>query len=154
MGKKSSSKRGPASASKAEPRLLAGGNPQIAKGEGPDAVRAYIDAMPGWKHATGEQIHSAIVRELPGIQMAVKWNTPFYGLPGQGWLVAFHCLTRYIKVTFFAGDQLDPAPPIEAKQPGVRYWHVTEAQDLDAKQLSRWLHQCRELTGWVTGDIA
>lgn len=95
----------------AKPTLLAGGNPQIAKGDGDAPVRAYIAAMPGWKRDVGRRLDALIVRTVPGVRKAVKWNTPFYGVEGQGWFLGFHCLTKYVKVAFFRGTSLRPLPP-------------------------------------------
>ncbi len=112
-GKKSAKKKAVNEGSKADsgPRLLAGGNPQIPKGYGDGPVQDYIAAMPGWEREVGEHLDELIVRVVPEVSKAVKWNTPFYGLEGEGWFVAFHCFTRYIKVTFFRGTSLEPVPP-------------------------------------------
>ena len=95
----------------AEPVLLSGGNPQIAKGYGDAPVRAYIAAMPGWKSDLGRRLDALIERTVPGVQKAVKWNSPFYGVEGQGWFLGIHCFTKYVKVTFFRGASLRPVPP-------------------------------------------
>src|SRR5689334_9309710 len=101
----------------AEPvKLLSGGNPQIAKGYGEAPVQAYIAAMPGWKRDIGSRLDALIVRTVPDVYKAVKWNTPFYGFEGQGWFLGFHCMTNYIKVAFFRGTSLRPMPPVESKQ--------------------------------------
>ena len=83
--------------------LLSGGNPQIAKADGDAPVRAYIAAMPGWKRDAGRRLDALIVRTVPGVRKAVKWNSPFYGVEGQGWFLGIHCFTKYIKVAFFRG---------------------------------------------------
>src|SRR4051812_16395902 len=99
-------------ASKAKPvKLLSGGNPQIAKADGDAPVEAYIAAMPGWKRDVGRRLDALIVRTVPGVHKAVKWNTPFYGIKGQGWFLGFHCFTKYVKVAFFRGKSLRPVPP-------------------------------------------
>src|SRR2546426_1412158 len=108
----------------AKPTLLAGGNPQIAKADGDAPVRAYIAAMPGWKRDAGRRLDALIVRTVTGVRKAVKWNSPFYGSPrrqGQGWFLAFHCLTKYLKVAFFRGRSLRPVPPGESKNKDTRY---------------------------------
>lgn len=129
------------------PRLLSGGNPQIAKGDGDVPVQAYLDAIPGWKRDLARQLDALIVRTVPTVRKAVRWNTPFYGLDGQGWFIAFHCFDRYLKVTFFAGQQLRPVPPVESKQPGVRYLHLHEHPPLDEAQLAQWIRQASALPG-------
>ena len=98
-----------------KPVLLSGGNPQIAKADGDAPVQAYIAAIPGWKRDLGRRLDALIVRAVPGVHKAVKWNSPFYGVEGQGWFLSFHCFTNYIKVTFFRGTSLRPAPPSESK---------------------------------------
>ena len=110
----------------AKPRLLAGGNPQIVKGDGDAPVQAYIAAMPGWKRDVGRRRDALIVRTVPDVYKAVKWNSPFYGIEGQGWFLGFHCFTKYVKVVFFRGTSLVPLPPVESKQKDTRYLHIHE----------------------------
>lgn len=135
-----------------EPVLLAGGNPQIPKGYGDAPVAAYLDALPGWKRETARRIDAVVTANLPGVRKAVKWNSPFYGLPGQGWLVSVHALTRYLKVTFFCGPALDPVPPGGTRDDGR--WVDVHEGELDEAQLAEWVRQAARLQGWVTGDIA
>ena len=131
----------------AKPVLLAGGNPQIAKGEGGAPVQAYIAAMPGWKRAVGRRLDSLIERTVPGVHKAVKWNSPFYGVEGQGWFLNFHCFTRYIKVAFFRGTSLRPLPPGESKHRRVRYFDIHENDRLDEAQFTAWVAQASQLSG-------
>src|SRR5687767_8712596 len=128
--------------------LLAGGNPQIAKAEGDARVQAYIAAMPGWKSDVGRRLDALIARTVPGVRKAVKWNSPFYGVEGQGWLLSFHPFTKYVKVTFFSGTSLRPGPPGKSKHAEVRYLDIHE-DDLDEEQLASWIRQAAELPGWV-----
>jgi hypothetical protein len=137
----------PKSRSTAKPRLLAGGNPQIAKGYGDSSVQAYIAAMPGWKRELGRRLDALITRTVPGVHKAVKWNSPFYGIENEGWFVAFHCFTRYIKVTFFRGTSLRPVPPGESKHKEVRYFDIHEGAPLDEAQLADWVKQASRLPG-------
>ena len=130
-----------------KPALLAGGNPQIAKADGDAPVRAYIAAMPGWKRDVGRRLDDIIVRTVPGVRKAVKWNSPFYGVEGRGWFLAFHCFTMYVKVTFFRGTSLRPAPPGESKQKEVRYLDVREDDELDEAQFADWVKQASQLPG-------
>jgi hypothetical protein len=127
--------------------LLSGGNPQIPKGEGNAPVRAYIAAMPGWKREVGRRLDSLIERTVPGVHKAVKWNSPFYGVDGQGWFLSFHCFTNYIKVTFFRGTSLRPVPPFESRHEGVRYVHIAEDDEFDEAQLAAWIKQASQLPG-------
>jgi len=131
----------------AAPVLLSGGNPQIAKAYGDAPVQAYIAAMPGWKRGVGRSLDALISRAVPEVHKAVKWNTPFYGIEGQGWFVAFHCITKYIKVAFFRGTSLSPMPPVESKQKEVRYFHVHENEPIDETQFVAWIKQASQLPG-------
>jgi hypothetical protein len=146
-------KRGPRAASSkrrnGEVVLLSGGNPQIAKGEGDAPVQAYIAAMPGWKREVGQRIDALIERIVPGVHKAVKWNSPMYGIPGQGFFLGFHTFTRYIKVTFFRGTSLRPHPPGESKHPEVRYFDIHE--DDDVEPMAKWVKQAAALPGWIPG---
>ena len=134
------------SARSAKPVLLAGGNPQIAKAYGDAPVQAYIKAMPGWKSDVGRRLDALIVRTVPGVHKAVKWNSPFYGFEGQGWFLSWHCFDKYIKVAFFRGTSLRPVPPGTSKQKEVRYLDIHEGA-LDERQFSAWVKQASELPG-------
>ena len=131
----------------AKPKLLSGGNPQIAKADGDGAVQAYIAAMPGWKRDVGRRLDALIVRTVPGVRKAVRWNTPFYGIDGRGWFLGFHCITKYIKVAFFRGTSLRPLPPVESKHKDVRYFHIHEHDQFDEALLTSWIGQASELPG-------
>jgi hypothetical protein len=128
-------------------RLLSGGNPQIAKGYGEAPVQAYIAAMPGWKRNIGRRLDALIVRNVPNVRKAVKWNSPLYGVEGQGWFLSFHCFTKYVKVAFFRGTSLRPVPPGESKQKEVRYLDLHENDPLDEAQFAAWVKQASELPG-------
>ena len=128
-------------------KLLSGGNPQIAKGYGDTSVQAYIAAMPGWKRDVGRRLDALIVRTVPNVHKAVKWNSPFYGIEGQGWFLGIHCYTKYIKVAFFRGASLRPLPPGESKQKEVRYLDIHEDDQLDEAQLAEWVKQASRLPG-------
>jgi len=135
------------SANTAEPVLLSGGNPQIAKGYGDAPVKAYIAAMPGWKSDVGRRLDAIIARTVPGVSKAVKWNSPFYGIEGQGWFLSFHVFAKYVKVAFFRGASLDPVPPEKSKHQDVRYFHIYEDDQLDEVQFADWVKQASELPG-------
>jgi hypothetical protein len=137
----------PTTSAKAEPALLSGGNPQIAKGEGDAPVQAYIAAMPGWKSDVGRRLDALIARTVPGVRKAVKWNSPFYGVEDQGWFLNFHCFTKYIKVAFFRGAALHPLPPGESKHKDVRYLDIREDDQLDEAQFTAWVEQASRLPG-------
>ena len=133
---------------KAKPvKLLSGGNPQIAKADGNAPVQAYIAGMLGWKRDVGRWLDALIVQTVPNVRKAVRWNTPFYGIEGQGWFLGFHCITKYVKVAFFRGASLRPLPPVESKQKDVRYFHIHENDQLDEKLVASWIRQASELPG-------
>ncbi len=137
-------------ASEAKPvKLLSGGNPQIAKADGDAPVQAYIAAMPGWKRDLGKRLDALIVRNVPNVRKAVKWNSPFYGIEGQGWLLSFHVFTHYVKVTFFRGTSLRPVPPGTSKHKEVRYIDIHEGDTRDEAQMVTWVKQAAALPGWV-----
>jgi hypothetical protein len=131
----------------AKPTLLAGGNPRIAKAAGDAPVQAYIAAMPGWKRDVGRRLDALIVRTVPGVRKAVKWNSPLYGVEGQGWFLGIHCFTKYVKVAFFCGTSLSPVPPGESKSKDTRYLDIHEDEQLDEAQLAAWVKQASQLTG-------
>jgi hypothetical protein len=135
--------------SPAKPKLLAGGNPQIAKADGEAPVRAYIAAMPGWKSDVGRRLDELVTRTVPNVRKAVKWNSPFYGVPDRGWFLSFHCFTKYVKVSFFRGASLRPLPPGESRQAEVRYLDIHEDGEFDEEQLARWIEQASRLPGWL-----
>jgi hypothetical protein len=153
--KRASKPRKPATRSKSPPKtggkvvLLSGGNPQISKADGDAPVQAYIAAMPGWKSDVGKRLDALIVRNVPNVRKAVKWNSPFYGVEGQGWFLAFHVFTRYVKVTFFRGASLQPLPPGPSKDKNTRYLDIHENDELGA-QLESWVKQAAALPGWMS----
>ncbi|MGH6950848.1 MAG: DUF1801 domain-containing protein [Vitreimonas sp.] len=130
----------------AKPNLLSGGNPQIAKAYGDAPVQAYIAAMPGWKRELGARLDALIVRAVPGVKKAVKWNSPFYGVEEGAWFLSFHVFTRYVKVTFFRGSSLRPTPPGTSKYENVRYLDIHE-DAFDEAQFSAWVKQASKLPG-------
>jgi len=127
--------------------LLSGGNPQIAKADGDAPVQAYIAAMPEWKRDIGKRLDALVERTVPNVRKAVKWNSPFYGVEGQGWFLSFHVFTRYVKVTFFRGTSLRPAPA-GGKDREARWIDVHE-DDLDEAQMESWVKQAAALPGWM-----
>jgi hypothetical protein len=130
--------------------LLSGGNPQIAKADGEAPVQAYIAAMPGWKSGLGKRLDALIARNVPNVRKAVRWNSPFYGVEGRGWFLGIHCLTKYVKVTFFAGTSLRPIPPGGTpKSKESRWIDIYEDDQLDEAQLAKWVKQAAALPGWV-----
>ena len=129
------------------PRLLAGGNPQIPKGDGDAPVQAYIEALPGWKHAVGHRLDDLIVRTVPNVRKAVRWNSPFYGIEDEGWFVSYHCLTQCVRVTFLNGRLLRPVPPGSGKDENARWVDISEGE-LDEAQLEDWIRQSAALPGW------
>jgi hypothetical protein len=150
--RKSAARGRPSKARKSEKDavvLLAGGNPQIAKADGDAPVQAYIAAMPEWKRDVGKRIDALVERTVPNVRKAVKWNSPFYGIAGQGWFLSFHVFTHYVKVTFFRGTSLRPVPPVASKHKDVRYIDIHEGDELDEPQMATWVKQAAALPGWV-----
>jgi hypothetical protein len=133
----------------AEPVLLSGGNPQIAKADGDAPVQAYIAAMPDWKRDIGKRLDALMVRNVPNVRKAVKWNSPFYGIEREGWFLSFHVFTHSVKVTFFRGTSLRPVPPGASKHNEVRYFDIHECDELDEAQMANWVKQAAALPGWV-----
>jgi hypothetical protein len=131
----------------AKPVLLSGGNPQIAKAHGDAPVQAYIAAMPGWKQDVGRRLDALITRTLPQVHKAVKWNSPMYGIEGEGWFLSFHCYTHYIKVAFFRGTSLRPVPPGTSRTQETRYLDVREDGAFDEAQFAEWVRQASRLPG-------
>jgi len=131
----------------AKPVLLSGGNPQIAKADGDVPVQAYIAAMPGWKSDVGRCLDALIVRTVPEVRKAVRWNSPWYGIEGAGWFASYHVFTRYVKVTFLNGASLDPPPPGSGKDPDSRWVDIHEGE-LDEEQMAEWVRQAADLPGW------
>jgi hypothetical protein len=141
--------KNPAATSTKKPVLLAGGNPQIPKGDGDAPVQAYIAAMPGWKRDVGRRIDKLIAREVPDVRKAVKWNSPFYGVEGKGWFLNIHVFTKFVKVTFFRGAALRPLPPGAGKDKDARWVDIYEGE-LDQAQLAKWVKQAAAKPGWKT----
>ena len=133
----------------AAPRLLAGGNPRIAKADGEAPVQAYLAALPGWKRDLARRVDALIVRTVPAVRKAVKWNSPLYGLEGQGWFLGLHAFTHHLKVTFFKGASLRPLPPGPSSGPAARHLDLREGEPLDEAALARWVRQAAALPGWV-----
>jgi hypothetical protein len=136
---------------KKPPVLLSGGNPQIAKADGNAPVQAYLAALPGWKRDLARRLDALIVRTVPHVRKAVKWNSPLYGIEGQGWFLGLHAFTRYIKLTFFRGGSLRPLPPGASKSQDVRHFDIHQDDALDEAQLATWLKQAASQPGWLPG---
>lgn len=134
---------------KGKPVLLTGGNPQIAKGDGDAPVREYLAALPGWKKEACRRIDAAIVRTVPGVHKAVRWNSPLYGIEGRGWFLGIHAFTTYLKVSFFRGAALKPPPPVASKSGDTRSYHVHEDGIFDESQFMAWVKQAAALPGWI-----
>ena len=129
------------------PPLLSGGNPQIPKGYGEAPVQAYIAAMPGWKSDVGRRLDALVTGTVPGVSKAVKWNSPLYGVEGEGWFLSLHCFTRYVKIAFLNGAQLTPPPPVASKHANTRYLHIHENEVIDEAQLVDWIAQASRIPG-------
>ena len=148
-GAKGVAKKAAAKRVAAKPKLLSGGNPQIAMADGDAPVQAYIAAMPGWKSDLGKRLDALIVRSVPNVRKAVKWNSPFYGIEGQGWFLGLHTFTRYVKLAFFRGASLRPPPPGPSKDKDTRYLDIHEGDELDEAQIAKWVKQAARLPGFL-----
>ena len=95
----------------------------------------------------GRRLDGLVVQTVVGLRKAVRWNTPFYGVPGRGWFLGFHCFDRYVKVTFLNGARLRPLPPVASKQAEVRYLHVGADGAFDERQFCEWVLQASRLPG-------
>jgi hypothetical protein len=144
--KSASTPRSNAGAKRKRVKLLAGGNPQIPMGDGDAPLQTYIEALSGWKREIGRRLDALIVLNVPAVRKAVKWNSPFYGVEGNGWIVSFHVFTHYVKVTFFSGKSLRPAPPGGTAKDAR--WIDIHQDDFDEVQLAAWIQQAAELPGW------
>jgi hypothetical protein len=133
----------------ADLKVLSGGNPRIPKGDGDAPVQAYIAALPGWKGEAAQQLDALITATVPDVRKAVKWNSPFYGVEGQGWFLSFHSFARYLKVAFFHGASLSPPPPIDSTSADTRYLHIYEGEVIDEAKVSDWIRQAAALPGWM-----
>src|SRR3954471_10396775 len=131
----------------AKPVLLSGGNPRIARAGGDAPVQEYSAAMPGWKRDVGRRLDALIARTVPGVRKAVKWNSPLYGIEGQGWFLGIHCFTNYVKVAFFRGSSLRPVPPGESKSKDTRYLDIHASDELDEAKMANWVKQAAALPG-------
>ncbi|WP_420556096.1 DUF1801 domain-containing protein [Roseovarius sp.] len=121
-------------------------NPYIPKGDGDEAVQAYISATPGWKSALGKRIDDTVQEVFPEVRKQVRWNTPFFG-KDDGWFLAIYCYRTYVQITFLTGSSLDPMPPKASKVDGVRYLNIHEGDALDTNQLASWVRQALKLPG-------
>ena len=146
---KARTKAGPGAREAKPVKLLSGGNPQIAKADGDAPVQAYIAGMPGWKRDLGKRLDALIVRNVPNVRKAVKWNSPLYGIEGQGWFLGFHTFTHYVKVAFFRGTSLRPVPPGASKGKDTRYIDIHEGDELDEAQMANWVKQAAALPGFL-----
>ena len=131
----------------AKPVLLSGGNPQIAKADGDAPVQEYIAAMPGWKREVGQHLDQLISQAVPEVRKAVRWNSPFYGIEGQGWFLSYHCFARYVKITFLRGASLKPLPPVPSKVENVRYFHVHQGEEIDERLFTDWIRHAAAQPG-------
>ncbi len=134
------------------PKLLTGGNPQIPKGDGDGPVHAYLAAMPGWKQSIGYWVDDIVRTTVPHLRTAVRWNSPLYGTEELGWFLGMHCLTKYVKVTFFSGALLHLPPPVAFKDPNARAFHMFKDTALDAEQFAAWTLEASQIPGWKIAE--
>ena len=94
-------------------------------------------------------LDALLVRNVPHVQKAVKWNSPLYGIAGLGWFLGIHTFTRYVKVAFFRGRSLRPVPPGASKDKETRYLDIKAGDQLDEAQMATWVKQAAALPGWI-----
>ncbi len=116
-------------------------------GYGDAPVQAYIAAMPGWKRDVGERLDAIIVRTVPEVTKMVKYNSPLYGIAGQGWFLALRCYTKRVNVAVFRGMSLAPHPSGESKSKDTQYFNILEDGRFDEAQFADWVRQASALPG-------
>lgn len=128
-------------------RPLPKGCPTVPSGDGDKAVQRYISAMPDWRKGVGRKIDALIVTTVPNVQKAVRWSTSFYGVEKQGWFLSLQCSAKYVKVAFLRGASLTPLPPIDSKDPELRYLYIREDHLLDEALFLNWITQSSKIHG-------
>ena len=123
-----------------------GGTSQISKADDDAPVQAYNAAMPSWKSDVGRPPRRPHLRPVPNVRKAVRWNSLWYGMEGEGWFVSYQVFTRYVKVTFLNGASLSPIPPGSGKDKGSRWVDIYEDK-LYEEQLAEWIRQAAALPG-------
>ncbi len=123
----------------------------LPKSDGDAGVQAYIGSLEPWQAAIAARVDALVVRHVRGVRKAVRWHCPFYGVEGQGWFLAFAAFQRHVKLTFFKGAALDPAPPVgHARE--ARSLDVRESDTLDERRLAAWIEQAASIPGWDGGS--
>jgi hypothetical protein len=123
----------------------------LPKSEGNAGVQAYIASMEPWQAAIAKRVDALVVKHVPGVRKAVRWHYPFYGVEGQGWFLAFAAFQHHVKVTFFKGTSLKPAPPV-GQSKDARSLDVRESEQIDERQLAGWIKQAASIPGWDGGS--
>jgi hypothetical protein len=103
--------------------------------------------MPGWKGDVGRRLDDLITGTVPDVRKAVRWNSPWYGVEGQGWFLSTHAFSKYVEVTFLNGAELSPEPPSSGKDPDSRWVDIFEGE-VDEKQMTKWIRQSASLLSW------
>ena len=87
------------------------------------------------------------MRAVPSVEKAVKWNSPLYGIEKDSCFFGFHCLTEYVKVAFFRGNEFSPKPPGGSKQRDVRYLDIYKNHELNEAQFTDLMLQASRALG-------
>lgn len=153
MAPKAAPAKAKPTSSKAKPKT---GAKPAKKNDGSADVKAWIANVRPEHRQLVRRIDALIGKTIPGIQRHVKWRkpsqplgVPFYGRPGQGWLVALWSFKDYVTVGLYARG-LEPTPP--DPQVNGRALKIHDPDDYDEAQLESWLEQSCDLEGWGKGS--
>jgi hypothetical protein len=94
-----------------------------------------------------KQLDELICETIPGLQFAVKWKRPYYGLPSQGWIIEMVAYDVSVNVVFFGGADLDP-PPELGTVGRSRYVKLKTLDEAQERSMRKWIEQARRVRGW------
>ena len=130
---------------------------------GDAGVQAWLDGVKPEHQGLVKRVDALIREMIPEVRCTIKWRkpsqplgVPFYGTPGKGWVVAMWSFKDRVGVGFIAGTLLDPEPPVTSMSGPwnrgadykARRIDIHNENDLDEKQMRRWLKQVKKLPGW------
>jgi hypothetical protein len=84
---------------------------------------------------------------IPGLQYAVKWKRPYYGLPELGWVIEMAAYDVSVNVVFLGGADFDRPPPLGTTD-RARYFKVTTLEDVQRPELHKWIEEASRTPGW------
>ncbi len=94
-----------------------------------------------------KRLDELICETIPGLQYALKWKRPYYGLPQRGWIIEMVAYDVSVNVVFFGGAQFAPPPPLGTTG-RTRYVKVTTLKDAQAPEMHKWIQQAGRVPGW------